>query len=242
MRKFLKRLFFPGFDLHTRSRYRHLPRFFRAGPIDTLDAGCGNGALSYAAYRKGNRVTAISFDRNGITKNVEHFRSFTDPERLKFEVGNLYDLPERKQEFDQIICSETLEHIRDDKRIIQSFYDSLRDGGVLHLCCPYALHPVHNLGRVNGPEDGGHVRDGYTFETYRELLEPVGFTVVRRTGLGSATLERMDKLLRSVRTRGDIWASPLFLMFLPFLGPVDRLNPVEPFSIYVEAVKTAPRH
>src|SRR5579864_4702514 len=90
-----KRLLFPGLDLHTRSRYRFLTRYFREGPIDTLDAGCGNGALSYAAYLRGNRVLGVTMDSTQVEKANEYF-SFvgTDPARLKFKICNLYDLPQ----------------------------------------------------------------------------------------------------------------------------------------------------
>src|SRR2546428_6848304 len=47
-----KDVFFPGLDLHTRCRYRMLDAFIRPGNIDTLDAGCGNGALTFLAVRK----------------------------------------------------------------------------------------------------------------------------------------------------------------------------------------------
>ena len=89
-----KRLLFPGLDLHTRSRYRFLTRYFREGPIDTLDAGCGNGALSYAAYLRGNRVLGVTMDSLQVEKADEYFSFLgTDPIRLKFKVCNLYDLP-----------------------------------------------------------------------------------------------------------------------------------------------------
>jgi len=72
--------------------------------------------------------------------------------------------------------------------VVRYFYDLLNDGGVLHLCCPYSEHPG-NKGRVCADESvGWHVRDGYTMETYRALLEPAGFTIVRSLGLGSPFL------------------------------------------------------
>src|SRR5690349_13312835 len=49
LKKHLKRLLFPGLDLHARCRYRWLPPLFCAGPIETLDVGFGNGAFSLAA-------------------------------------------------------------------------------------------------------------------------------------------------------------------------------------------------
>ena len=68
-----KEILFPGLDLHTRSRYRFLSRYFRKGDIDTLDAGCGNGALSYAAYRRGNKVLGVTMEPGQVEKDKEYF-------------------------------------------------------------------------------------------------------------------------------------------------------------------------
>lgn len=233
-----KWLLFPGLDLNTRCRYRFLPPFFRSGLIDTLDAGCGNGALSYAAYRLGNRVLGVTYDEVEVTKARDLFDLVgTDNGRLRFELCNLYNLRRLDQKFDQIICSETLEHLDRDQEVVRIFYDILKDGGVLHLCCPYALHPDHALGRNHGPEDGGHVRDGYTLESYRALLEPVGFKIVANAGLGTPFLQRLDRAVRCLRIKwGDIGALPLFLVIWPLLR-FDSLDPKVPFSLYVQAIK-----
>jgi cyclopropane fatty-acyl-phospholipid synthase-like methyltransferase len=227
---------YPGLDLYTRSRYRLLPKFFRPGPIDTLDAGCGNGALSYAAYKLGNRVLGITNDPDQIHSNRARFAARgLDAARLNFELCNLYDLAQLNRRFDQIICSETLEHIKRDEVVIRQFHDALRPGGVLHLCCPFALHPDHNQGRVDAPEDGGHVRDGYTFESYRTLLEPAGFRIVHSMGLGSPFLLGLDKVVRLIRnTAGDAAALPVFLLTWP-LQFLDQPNPKVPYSMYVQA-------
>src|SRR5262252_4160590 len=146
----VKRALFPGLDLHTRCRYRFLPRFFRAGPIDTLDAGCGNGALAYAAYRLGNRVLGVSIRSDEVQRNRDYFGNLlSDCERLQFRQMNLYDLPNIGSTFDQIVCTETLEHITRDAEVVASFAEVLRPGGILHLCCPFSLHPSNNLGRVS---------------------------------------------------------------------------------------------
>ncbi len=234
----LKQLLFPGLDLHTRCRYRFLPKFFRSGTLDTLDAGCGNGALAYAAYQKGNRVLGLTYNNQETAKCSALFSFLrTDPSRLEFQSYNLYELPKLGKQFDQIICSETLEHIREDGLILQSFYDLLRPNGVLHLCCPYALHPEHHLGRIDNPEDGGHVRDGYTLESYRELLEPIGFQLIQAVGLGSPLLVQLDRAVRRLRgLGGDAAAFPLFLFSWP-LQLFDFIDPPEPFSLYVQAVK-----
>ena len=237
-----KEILFPGLDLHTRCRYRFLSRYFRQGAIDTLDAGCGNGALSYAAYRRGNRVLGVTMEPGQVKKDNEYFSFLgTDPDRLKFEVCNLYDLPKIKQTFDQIICSETLEHITRDKLVVQHFYDMLREEGVLHLCCPYSEHPG-NKGRVCTDESvGWHVRDGYTLESYRALLEPVGFQIVKSAGFGSPLLVKLTNVIQPVLSRkGAKFALPLFLLTWP-LQLLDYQNPAIPISLYVQCVKT-PRH
>jgi SAM-dependent methyltransferase len=217
-----------------------LPRYFRPGPIDTLDAGCGNGALAYAAYRRGNRVLGISNRADEIERNQAYFESMLpDCDRLQFRHMNIYDLPSLGRTFDQIICTETLEHITRDAEVVASFGKLLRPGGVLHLCCPFSLHPDNNMGRVSGPEDGGHVRDGYTLETYRCLLDRAGLRIVACGGLGTPLLVKLDRQLSLFRGRhGDAAALPLFLAYLP-LSMLDRPNPPVPLSLYVQAVRPA---
>ncbi len=238
LKLFVKWLFFPGLDLHTRCRYRFLPRFFTRGAIKTLDAGCGNGALSYAAYKLGNRVLGVTKNPAEVRKAQTLFSTLgIEHDGLSFSECDLYDLPQLNRRFDQIICSETLEHITNHELVIRHFYDLLNDSGILHLCCPYALHPEHNLGRVSAPEDGGHVRDGYTAESYRALLFPAGFEIVKVVGLGSPFLVKLDKLVRAMDHRfGHAFALPVFLLAWP-LTYLDTLNPRVPHSLYVMAVK-----
>ncbi len=215
IREIGKRLLYPGLDLHTRCRYRFLGDLVAEGPLETLDAGFGNGALSYAAYRKGNRVLGVSFSSREVTDTIRFFDRLGIPrDRIDLREANIYDLRSLDRTFDQIICSETLEHIKRDGEVIQMFADLLRPGGSLLLCCPHALHPEHNLGRTDEPETGYHVRDGYTMESYRALLDGAGFRIEKTLGLGSPLICRMDKILRELRGRvGDLGGLPLFFLF-----------------------------
>ena len=140
----LRALFYPGLDLHTRNR-AVLTRFWKSGPRDVLDAGSGNGYFSWLAYRSGARVVAMNFEHDQVERArefmIEHRR--VDPERLRFEQCNLYDLHRELRRFDEIICFEVLEHLRRDAEVVREFYRVLRPGGVLHVCCPSRLHPRH---------------------------------------------------------------------------------------------------
>ena len=235
---FGKRLVFPGLDLYTRSRHRLLPQFFKNGPISTLDAGCGNGALSYAAYRKGNHVTGISNDKNQIDKNRLFFQWLnTDSYRLQFKHLDLYNLPSLETRFDQIFCFEVLEHLLNDRMVLTHLFNCLNEGGMLHTCVPNSLHPKHTHIVPSKIENGDHVRPGYTFESLRLLLESVGFKVVDVVGIGSSILTRLDKPIRWVRVKyGELSAVPLFFLTLPF-NSLDYINPKMPFSIYCLSVK-----
>jgi len=232
-----KWLLFPGVDLHTRSRYRFLPRFFRRGNVETLDAGCGNGALAFAAYRLGNVVLGVTNSPEDVAKSRALFSEVgVDGSRLQFEVCNLYELSRLGRKFDQIICSETLEHIIDDDRVVETFHEILNDGGVLHLCCPNAAHRLHNLGRTAEPEDGRHVRDGYTFESYRTLLARHNLQIVAVAGLGSPLLTSLDQVVRGTMRRLGVLGLPVLLPAL-VLARMDRLEHRNPFSLYVQAIK-----
>ena len=238
IRLWFKRALFPGLDVHTRCRYRLLSRYFREGPIDTLDAGCGNGALSYAAYRRGNRVLGVTMEPDQVRKAREYYSFLgTDAARLQFEVCNLYDLDTIVRKFDQIICSETLEHITRDTVVVEAFYRLLSDGGTLHLCCPYAEHPG-NKNRICADESvGWHVRDGYSMQSYRALLEPAGFRIVKSAGFGSPILVKIADLIQPVLSlRGVPFALPIFFLTWPFQA-LDRQDPEVPWSLYVQCIK-----
>ena len=233
-----RELIYPGLDLHVRNR-ASLARFWRTGPRRVLDAGSGNGYFSWLAYESGASVVAMNFDAAQAAKAQSFLVGHrgADSARLRFEHRNLYDLASETREFDEIICFETLEHVRRDREVVSQFARLLAPGGILHLCCPNPLHPRHQEEVLDTEERGGHVRAGYSEDDYRRLLEPLGFRIDRVVGIGPMGLYRADALLRSIRARfGDLVAFPLFPLLLPFVW-LARDNPNVPFSLYVRAVK-----
>lgn len=236
----IRDLFYPGLDLHTRSRAT-LCRFWRSGERDVLDAGSGNGYFSWLAYKSGARVVAITFDQQQVDKARNFLVGYkgADPSRLLFERRNLYDLPRETRTFDEVICFEVLEHLVRDRDVASEFFRILRPGGALHLCCPHRLHPRHLREVLDTKESGGHVRPGYTEEDYRKLLEPIGFKIESVTGIGTPAVYHADRVLRTIRNRFGDWAAlPLLPIALPALW-FASVNPRMPFSLYVKAIKPA---
>lgn len=240
LRFFLRALVYPGLDLHTRNR-ASLCRFWGIGPRDVLDAGSGNGYFSWLAYQSGARVVAMNVEVGQVEKARNFFIGYrkADPNRLRFEQSNLYDLPKETRAFDEIICYETLEHVRRDDAVVKEFYRILRPGGVLHICSPYRLHPRHQAEVLDLNETGGHVRPGYTEEDYRKLLDPLGFKIHQVVGIGPNSVYISDRILRAIRNRaGDMLALPLLPLMLPLVW-FAHMNPRIPFSLYIQAGKPA---
>lgn len=228
----------PGFDLCTRRRVK-LQKHWKQGSRDFLDAGSGNGWFSYRAYRSGASVTAVSVTEHEITKAKRFYNEFLEaPEdRLQFHHLNFYQLDSLDKKFDEIICYEALEHVKDDERVARTFFNLLKPGGVLHLCCPNAEHPRWQAEELDHDERGGHVRAGYTLESYKALLEPIGFRLVGNEGVGGPVLSKAEVALAKIRARiGDVFATPFALMLFPTVW-FDSTKAAVPFSIYVKAVK-----
>ena len=242
MRTTVKALLFPGINLHSRDRYQRVPHKFGSEikpGARVLDAGCGNGMLSYQAWRRGASVLGISIKQ----KEVDGCRAMFNGRRhipeteLRFENLNLYEMPGAEYQFDAIICAEVLEHIRDDQGVCRKFFELLKPGGCLHLTSPNADHPYNRTFPLDADERGGHVRPGYTDETYRGLLEPIGFSLEEVSGLGGPIRQAFNSRIKSIQERlGAAAGVPLFLAALPFL-PLDPSAPPQPFSLYARARK-----
>ena len=242
LRERLKWLLFPGLNLNARLRFRELPKHFgRPKPGETrdvLDAGCGNGMLSYQAWKLGNRVLGVSI-KDEVIRDKKLFNEFHGiPEKeLEFRDHNLYDIDSIGRQFDEIICCEVMEHIKGDTQVCQSFFNILKPGGVLHICCPNPVHPINANYPLDPNETGGHVRPGYTYEGFKQLLEPIGFQVSEPTGLGGPIRQHCNTQITNIQIFGGLKLGiPLFFLLSP-LAWLDGSNPKVPFSIYVRARK-----
>lgn len=242
LRQRVKWLLFPGVNLHARLRNQVIPRHFgcpRNGEDRVvLDAGCGNGMLSHQAHLKGNRVIGVSI-KEEVTRNRELFNTYhgIPEDRLSFRHLNLYDIEAINEKFDEIICCEVMEHIKGDEQVCRAFFKILKPGGVLHLCCPNAEHPDHVNYPLDPAETGGHVRTGYTFQSYKALLEPIGFELSPPLGLGGPLRQACNRPITKAHSFGGLpLAIATFVAFAPW-SLLDSPAPKVPYSLYVRATK-----
>jgi SAM-dependent methyltransferase len=242
---FVKRLLFPGLDISVRKRMK-FAKYFKSGDILTLDAGCGNGAFSFEAVKKGNRVIGVDFDVEKL-KRCEEFRDYLkiNSQRCRFKVHNLYELKLLGEKFDQIICFETLEHIKDDRRIIAVFSQVMKPDGLLHLCAPSADRKPYYGETISNIEDGNHLRLGYTFDQLAEMLNKEGFKIINRdSAVGFIGQKLIDlnnwidiAFLKNKSGRiKDLAHFIIFIILYPFTL-FDAIILSRPLNIYVAAKK-----
>jgi SAM-dependent methyltransferase len=185
-------------DAAVYDRWRWVRDNLAAGPVRTLDAGCGSGAFSLYAARRGNRVLGLSFDRENHDKAVRR-ASVLGLKNVEFRVGDLRRLHEFGEElgtFDQVICLETIEHILDDQKLVTDLAARLNPGGRLLLTTPYKHYKPLLGDHLSEGEDGGHVRYGYTRDELEALFTRAGLVVEREEYLSGWVTQRLINLFR----------------------------------------------
>lgn len=184
-------------------RWRWLNPRLRSGPLRTFDAGCGNGCFSFAAAARGNQVVAGSYDTHSIEKACERAELF-GLDTIEFLTIDLCDLDRRSDElgtFDQIICTECIEHIHDDGKLVQDLSRLLRPGGRLFLTTPELSHRPLRFEENLLTEPGGHVRWGYTSDELQRLFASAGLQVLETSYTSGWISQQLTNLMRVKRER-----------------------------------------
>ena len=97
--------------------------------VSVLDVGCGTGAFTLAALRRGGRTTSIDI---GL-ELLRRARSKGAPGPV---AGDAAALPFRDGSFNLVISSECIEHTAHPERSVAEMLRVLRPGGTLVLTCP----------------------------------------------------------------------------------------------------------
>ena len=159
-------------------------------------------------YRRPIRLLDISPNK-GIARllrshdNIDHVCGALHPERFS-EFGAVkvdatkIGFPD--MDFDVVICSHVLEHIREDRKAMEEIFRVLRPGGFAILQVPLALDLEETL------EDPSMVDEEERFEAYGQKdhlrmygmdylqkLEGVGFRVVRENPFKGQWLPDLDR-------------------------------------------------
>ena len=180
-----KLLGIPHFGLRLRARriMRNVPRRVTS----MLDAGFGTGVYSFTLADRVSSINAIDVD----SKKVRYVTKMNNNlfGNIQFKTMDLTDLPFANSSFDLIICSDVLEHIKEDELAFYHLGRVLKRGGTLLITVPYdskknraTYHHYH------------HERPGYTEPKIQDLCTKNGLTLEKAEGYSYSFADKVSDI------------------------------------------------
>jgi len=146
------------------------------GTKKVLDIGCGAGTLDFYLANKGHNVTGIDISEKAIESCIQTAKNL----RLKKVEFKQVDFPKETISgiFDFIICSEVIEHLKDDKTALKQINKLLQKGGILILSTPSIDAPLHKLGLTKEfDKKVGHLRR-YDSKELQKITSDSGLKII----------------------------------------------------------------
>lgn len=147
--------------------------------IKVYDAGSGFGQYTYfmAKNLKPCNILAIDVKKDWID-DCKDFFSKKNIKNVSFTTEDLTKI-NHQNKFDLIVCVDVMEHITEDKKVFNNFYNSLKKGGYLLINSPsiFGGSDVHHDKEESFI--GEHARDGYSKEDLENKLHLIGFSTYK---------------------------------------------------------------
>lgn len=161
---------------YVRNELKKLRRKFDSSDLEIYDAGSGFGQYTYFMSKKMNPSNIFSVDvKADWINDCKDFFSSRRINNVDFAVEDLTNINHRNK-FDLIVCVDVMEHIEDDEKVFNNFYEALKEGGYLLINSPSTFGGSD----VHQDEDESfiseHARDGYSKKDLEAKLEPIGFS------------------------------------------------------------------
>lgn len=144
--------------------------------MSLLDAGTGPGLYALTLSSK-NKISSLGIDLDkkklDDARRIAHALGTKD---ISFQKADLTRLKINKK-FDRIICSDVLEHIKDDQSAINNLSKILKPNGFILFTFP-----------ADSPDSRRdmplfeHVRPGYTYSMFKEKLDKAGLKIDKFQG------------------------------------------------------------
>jgi len=225
---------------------KYLINYNNKSNLKLLDVGCGSGAMTIASASLGFQSLGLSWDE--INNNKAEMRAkVSDIDNVSFSICDVRHLDKRKDlsnQYDVIICTENIEHIINDQKLMNDMYNCLKIGGMLYLTTPNFYFkpmygdPIEKINPLNPIEDGGHVVIGYKKDDLILLCKNSGFEVIEIGYCSGFFSQKISSIFRIINHYfGHLIA---ILIILPFrILPIffDKFIKYENYSITLVAKK-----
>ncbi len=127
-----------------------------------LDVGCGEGRHCFGALEHGAHVVGLDLDLASLKASAGKLRQrAAERGRLGALVhGNAFRLPFADGAFDEVICSEVMEHVHDYRGAARELARVTKPGGCLAVTIPTATSEnlYLRVGDDYFESPGGHIR------------------------------------------------------------------------------------
>jgi SAM-dependent methyltransferase len=160
---------------YVRRELRKIRKLFGEKKIRIYDAGSGFGQYSFYMSKKMQPCEIYSVDvKENWINDCKVFFKAQEIENVTFGIEDLTAI-NHKDKFDLIVCVDVMEHIPDDKKVFENFFNSLKKDGYLIINTP----SIYGGSDVHEDEDesfiGEHARVGYSKDDLESKLHPCGF-------------------------------------------------------------------
>lgn len=150
---------------------QNLPKTIR----NVLDLGCGDGYLSWLIAQKGYRVTGLDLSSNRLKK----FGKVAQKREISQVIGDVTHTCFADESFDQIVCSEVMEHIENYQNVVSEAYRLLRSDGRFIVTVPYKekLKTILCPHCQTSFHEHGHLHS-FDKDKLSSVLKDAGFTIL----------------------------------------------------------------
>jgi len=185
-----------------------------------LDYGCGIGTLAFYLASKGYNITGVDVSPLSIRLCNKSAKEMNLSGLAKFNLNKdfLKKLKKTSGKFDLIICSEVIEHVQNDIKLLKKLSGILNKGGYFLLTTPSKNAPLFKMGLAKLFDIRvGHLRR-YTEKDLTKKVEKASF-----------------KIIKVIKTEGIIRNS---LFLFPIFGNLVRFikGPISDIVTFVDKI------
>lgn len=132
------------------------------------DVGCEGSKITAYLGLCGYRVTGVDSD----TKIINYVKKLIKKNKYKFKIdfkiANIYRLPFRDNEFDCVICSEVIEHLRKPKRAIRELFRIAKKQAIITVPVLYSFNSSEHIQHFDDKDIKELLKD-YNFK-YKKII------------------------------------------------------------------------
>lgn len=193
------------FGPSSQTRYRIIARLFRKFKFSSskvLEAGASTGDLSLYMIKKLKLSTITVTDYSSVSINQMKKKGL----KLAFQADLTKPNQVEKEKYKTIICSEVLEHIKEDNKVLTNLYAALEKRGKVIISSPYLMNKWSKTDEVSG-----HVRR-YEKGELEKKIKQVGFKIDYTYVWGAffynfyyALLSKSDSMPTILAKKPSIW-------------------------------------